>query len=141
MFAWTQQTAKRKPPANRGALPDKRQRRCLSTTQGSGAGINVECDEDDARGEASPPVADDGPDTAPVLARTHVCCECVETLTQKAEIAESESCMLQAECAELRYANVRLQVAENFLSCHVFSINHIKTDNKLIAFYTGSHHN
>ena len=59
-------------------------------------------------------------------------CDCVEELTGQIELLKTEKEKLEVECQSLRDVNQKL----SSLRSHVFSIDRIKADNKLISFYT-----
>ena len=60
-----------------------------------------------------------------------------DVLSQHAELLESENAKLCADCAELRNDVDHLRAVESSLATHVFSIERLKTDDRLIAFYIG----
>ena len=65
--------------------------------------------------------------------RTHTHCECVEELKAPVEVFEAEKSKLQMKCKALEGAIQRL----SSVNSHVFSIDRIKVDDKLISFYRG----
>ena len=65
--------------------------------------------------------------------REHEHCDCVEELTGQIDLLKTEKEKLEMECQSLRDVNQKL----SSLHSHVFSIDRIKADNKLISFYTG----
>ena len=65
--------------------------------------------------------------------RTDTHCECVEELKAPVEVLEAEKSKLQMKCKALEAAIQRL----SSVNSHVFSIDRIKVDDKLISFYRG----
>lgn len=137
IFSWSKASVKRKAPAERRPLPEKRPRyRVQSTTlEEKDASMNVSfgaCLDDTAHGGSE----DDG-GAERHSARTHAHCRCVETLEHEIAVLETENDKLQSECEELREEIDRLKDVESKLAAHVFSVERFKGDDKLITFYTG----
>lgn len=134
LFAWTRTTSKRKPPGER-TLPEPSAKKraphsdspaamdeheVLDVGPSSGSSLcQPEC-----RGDVAD--ADDG-------GRTHAHCECVEELHVRLEMLEAENGELRAACNDLRRENESLLPAQ----ARVFSVERFKSDDKMIAFFTG----
>ena len=136
IFEWS--SAKRKPPAERSAVfvPVKRRRREVETEK-TEQSADKEADERGDKESQSLASAREGDSLSSSDStsgrREHEHCDCVEELTGQIDLLKTEKERLEMECQSLRDVNQKL----SSLHSHVFSIDRIKADNKLISFYTG----
>ena len=119
------EVTKRKPPAERHALPSAKKPK--PSAQGASSVITQFATATDVV-----PSADDSPDVY-VVPVEHQHCECVEMLRAEVDLLKSENEVLKSRCLATEDMEAKLNDAER----HVFSIHRVKNNQKLLSFYTG----